>query len=301
MKSIIELTSVTKQFGKTYALRDVSFSIEAGQVVGFIGANGAGKTTTINAILGFISPTHGSVKVFDSIVRPGSAHRLHARIGYAAGDMELPQRLTGAQFLSFVGHQTSGDHSKRLKDLCERFQPQLDKAISDLSRGNKQKIALIAAFMTSPELILLDEPTSGLDPVMQDVFLDLIREEQAEGKTVFMSSHYLGEVTEVCSRVILMRGGEVIRDMTADEMLVGSGKSVKIVTGFAPTRPPNKATNAKSEMVDGKRELSFVFRGSSSELQIWVAGIKQLQDIEISEYNLEGIFKTLYETDGDDK
>lgn len=267
-------------------------------MVGFVGANGAGKTTTISMLLGFISPSAGDITLFGEPVRPFTAHRLHQAIGYAAGDMELPPRLTGKQYLQFVMSQLRGNHGKRLKELTLRLQPELDKKIGTLSRGNKQKIALIAAFIGEPKLIVLDEPTSGLDPVMQETFLALIREVQAAGTTVFMSSHYLSEVADVCSRVILMRSGRIIRDLSSEEMLKGSGKRVRVVTGYKTTKPPTGASDVEKSEADGRTVLEFVYRGDPSELQVWIAALKQLEDIEITEYNLEGVFKSLYEDEG---
>lgn len=301
MTVVLRLNVVSKHFGSLRALDEVSFAVTKGEVVGFVGANGAGKTTTISTILGFIAPTSGSVQVFGEAVLPASAHKLHRNIGYAAGDMELPPRMTGGQYLAFVAHQTKGKHDKRLGELVERFQPQLDKKIGTLSRGNRQKIALIAAFLTGPKLVILDEPTSGLDPVMQEAFLQLIREEAARGTTVFMSSHYLSEVADVCSRVILMRSGRIIRDMSSAEMLAGSGKHVRIVTRHRAVKPPAGATDVEQVHDEGQTTLSFVHQGSPSQLQVWVAALKQLEDIEITEYNLEGIFKSLYEDEGDGK
>lgn len=298
MTTVLKLSSVSKQFGVVRALSDVSFAVKKGEVVGFVGANGAGKTTAISTILGFISPTSGTVALFGEPVYPSSAHRFHARLGYAAGDMELPARLTGVQYLQFVLHQQKGGHRQRLNELIQRFKPQLDKKIGTLSRGNKQKIALIAAFMTSPELIVLDEPTSGLDPVMQEVFLDLVREVQASGATVFMSSHYLNEVADVCSRVILMRDGEIVRDMATVEMLEGSGKRIRIVTGYKATKPPAGAVDTEKTLEGNELILTFTYRGKPNELQVWVAGLKQLHDIEITEHNLEGVFASLYESEG---
>ncbi len=295
MTVVLQLTKVSKHFGNTQALRAVSFTVKKGEIVGFVGANGAGKTTTISMLLGFISPTQGEVRLFGQPVHPSSAHQLHTRIGYAAGDMELPAKLTGEQFLDFVGHQSKGSHEKRRKELVEKFKPQLDKKIGTLSRGNKQKVALIAAFMTSPELVVLDEPTSGLDPVMQEVFLQLVREARANGTTIFMSSHYLNEVADVCSRIILMRSGKVIRDLSAKEMLAGSGKAVRVVSGYKALRPPQGVSDVEVTTEGTTTVLSFVSRLAPSELQVWLAGVKHLKDIEVTEYNLEGVFKSLYE------
>jgi ABC-2 type transport system ATP-binding protein len=296
-KTVIQLRHVTKRFGHQAALDNVSFRIHAGEIVGFVGANGAGKTTTISTIMGFIRPTIGTVELFGVTVEPQSAHQLHERIGYAAGDMELPARLTAHQYFSFLLHQSDGDHAELYKDLCRRFKPELHKKIGALSRGNKQKIALIAAFVTDPEVIILDEPTSGLDPMMQEAFLDLVRESKKKGKTIFMSSHYLTEVADVCSRVILMRSGAIIEDVQALKLLEKSGKSVTITTGYKATRPPKDAIDVETVAHKTNVTMTFVFKGSAEELQRWVSSVKQLQDIEISEYNLEGAFKSLYETE----
>lgn len=295
METVLTLTKVSKQFSDVLALRKVSFSVKKGEIVGFVGANGAGKTTAISTILGFISATEGEVRLFDEAVSPSLAHKLHSRIGYAAGDMELPPKLTGAQFLQFVAHQTPGDHTERLAELTKRFSPELDKKIGTLSRGNKQKIALIAAFMTNPELVVLDEPTSGLDPLMQEAFLELVKEVRARGVTVFMSSHYLAEVADVCSRVLLMRSGKLLRDISAAELQATSAKQVRIVTSYPPTKPPTGATDVEVQKTDRELTLRFVYRGPVHTLQLWVAAVKNLKDLDVSEYSLEAMLASLYE------
>jgi ABC-2 type transport system ATP-binding protein len=282
-------------------VKNASLVIKKGEVVGFVGANGAGKTTTISMLLGFLNASVGEVKLFDEVIHPQDAHSVHGHIGYAAGDMELPAHLTGKQYLSFLMHQTDADHTEQYTALCKRFVPELNKKIHELSRGNKQKIALIAAFITNPEVVILDEPTSGLDPVMQEAFLDLIRDYQVEGKTVFMSSHYLQEVIDVCSRVILMRKGVIIQDVQTKDLLASSGKLVKITTEYLRTQPPKKAESVEVNKVDSVLQLSFVYKGSLPELQTWLASIKHLQDIEINEHSLESMFHSLYEHEGQDE
>lgn len=211
--------------------------------------------------------------------------------------MELPSGLTGEQYLDFLLSQSSGDHTETTALLLKRFKPQLDTKIRTLSRGNKQKIALVAAFATDPDVIILDEPTSGLDPIMQETFLDYIRELRTQGKTVFMSSHYLQEVTEVCDRILLMSHGRIVEDLTIEALLRNSGKHVSIRTGYAHTKPPRGAESVTmTENQDGY-SISFVYKGDIEQLQRWVAGVKRLQDIEISEYNLEGAFSSLYEAE----
>lgn len=295
--TVVQLKDVTKRFGKFSAVKKVNIAVPKGQVVGFVGANGAGKTTTISIMLGFLGSTEGSVELFGEKAHPSNAHKSHRQIGYAAGDMELPAQLTGAQYLGFLRSQRSVGTDEQYQELLKRFSPQLTKKIGALSRGNKQKIALVAAFMGEPELIVLDEPTSGLDPVMQEAFLDLVREYREKGKTVFMSSHYLQEVMDVCDRVILMSSGKVVEDVLTSELLKMGGKQVRVQTGYKTTKPPKGAESVESHETESGIVLEFVYKGDVAELQRWLVAVKQLQDIEVSEYNLEEAFKSLYQTE----
>ncbi len=294
--AVISLKNVTKQFGKFTAVGNVSLEIPAGQIVGFVGANGAGKTTTIATLLGFLNASQGEVKLFGKAIRPSAAHKSHKQIGYAAGDMELPAQLTGRQYLAFLGRQRKGGVDN-YKDLLERFSPQLDKKIHTLSRGNKQKIALVAAFLGEPALVVLDEPTSGLDPVMQEAFLNIVREYKKRGKTVFMSSHYLQEVMDVCDRVLLMSHGKLEQDVTTAQLQAMGGKQVHVQTSYKATKPPKGAESITHQIDDDLLTLRFVYKGDMTELQRWLAAVKQLKDVEVSEYNLEEAFKSLYDSE----
>lgn len=296
---VIQLKGVTKRFGKFSAVKQANISVPKGQIVGFVGANGAGKTTTISMMLGFLNATEGTIELFGATVHPANAHTSHQHIGYAAGDMELPGQLTGGQYLAFLRKQRKGVSDEQYNQLLERFTPQLNKKIHDLSRGNKQKIALVAAFVGEPDLIVLDEPTSGLDPVMQEAFLSLVREYREKGKTVFMSSHYLQEVMDVCDRVILMSNGQIVEDVLTSELLKMGGKQVRIETGYKATKPPKEAESVEKNDVEHGMTLQFVYKGDMGELQRWLAAVKQLRDVEVSEYNLEEAFKSLYKTEGE--
>ncbi len=295
---IITISHATKRFGKLAAADDVSVVVKPGEVVGFVGVNGAGKTTTINMLLGFTSPSRGHVSLFNRPVTTANAHKSHQRIGYAAGDMELPDRLTGRQHINFVLAQAAGKHGQRLRELCEIFQPQLDKKIKTLSRGNKQKIALVAAFVTEPELVILDEPTSGLDPIMQDAFLNLVRAEQGKGTTIFMSSHYLQEVAEVCSRVLLMKNGHIVEDLSAEKLRQISGKAVRIVSSKAVRTPEQHVKQLQHDHTADGLVTSFVYDGPIIGLQKWLSGIDHITDIDISERTLEAEFRSLYVENG---
>lgn len=295
---IITARNITKRFGRQAAVSEVSFRIKKGEVVGFVGANGAGKSTTINMLLGFIRPSEGEIELLGETVRPESAQHRHNRVGFAAGDMELPGRITGQQYLKFVAAQSDKNSealATRQAELVERFGPDLQKRIAALSRGNKQKIALIAAFLTEPDVVILDEPTSGLDPLMQETFLDLVRAEQARGVTVFMSSHYLNEVVDVCDRVVFMRHGRIVEDTMVKDLMARSGKRVRVVSGYGRTRPPRGAEDVDvAKNNSGQVTVSFLWKKDPAALQQWLAGIKQLQDIEVTEYDIEGAFHDLY-------
>lgn len=295
---MIDVQTISKRFGSFTAVSEVAFGVKKGEVVGFVGANGAGKSTTINMLLGFLRPSEGAIELCGQTVRPESAHRRHDQIGFAAGDMELPGKITGEQYLRFVATQSKRDHAtlrERQSELVQRFAPELHKRIASLSRGNKQKIALIAAFLTNPEVVILDEPTSGLDPIMQETFLELVRAEQARGVTVFMSSHYLNEVVDVCSRVIFMRRGRVVEDVAVKELMARSGKRVRVVTGYGRTRAPRGAEDVTTEKdTSGQTVVGFLWKKAPAELQQWLAGVKQLQDIEVTEYDIDGAFHDLY-------
>jgi ABC-2 type transport system ATP-binding protein len=293
-ETVISISNVSKKFGRFKAVNDISITIHAGEVVGFVGVNGAGKTTTINMLLGFTSPTHGEIKLFGQKVHPSNAHKSHRNIGYVAGDMELPGRMTGRQYVDFVLSQSDGDHTERYEQLIKAFSPQLDKKIRTLSRGNKQKIALVAAFVTEPSLVILDEPSSGLDPIMQEAFLDLVREEREKGTTVFMSSHYLQEVGEVCSRVMLMKNGALVKDLSSKEIEATSGKHVRVVTKRKVLEPKTRSSDVMRENDDDKHTLTFVYDGPTNLLQKWLSGVVGLIDFDISERTLEAAFRGLY-------
>jgi len=282
-------------YGGSAAVHNASFSIKKGEVVGFVGLNGAGKSTTINMLLGFQKPSHGEVLIFNEKVTLPGAHKSHHRIGFATGDMSLFEGMTGMQYLRFVAHSYgSNTKTDSFKKLVDRFEPQLNKKLSTLSRGNKQKVALIAAFMTEPDLIILDEPSSGLDPLMQQHFIELVREASQRGATVFMSSHYLNEVIDVCSRVLLIRNGEIVKDIPAIELEMQAGKLVRVVTK-RKVSPPKGAELIETQSSKSGYILQFIYKDKSLRLQEWLGTLPQLQDISITDHSAQVAFEDLYE------
>ncbi|MEI6228549.1 MAG: ABC transporter ATP-binding protein [Candidatus Saccharibacteria bacterium] len=288
----LEVDSVSKYYGSFLAISDIHFMISKGEVVGLVGLNGAGKTTIFNSIMGFLRTSAGKIRLFGDVVIPENAHKMHSRIGFATGDMSLFINLTGQQYFDFIKRAYKLNSNKRLDELCKQFNPETNKKIRDLSRGNKQKIALIGAFMASPELVILDEPSSGLDPLMQQKFLELISTEAAKGTTIFMSSHYLKEVADVCSRVIFIRDGKLVRDIPRDELEAGHGKAVRIVTRHVAKIPAGSKITSRQKTTNGY-EISFIFRDSPVKLQQWLSGLPQLLDFTIEDHDIESAFSDL--------
>ena len=198
------------------ALDHLDLDVEPGEVFGFLGPNGAGKSTTIRLLLGLIHPTAGRAEIMG--VPVSDVERAHRHVAYVPGDVALWPQLTGAEILHLLGN-LSGDVDEAFRDdLVRRFELDVDRRARSYSKGNRQKVALIAALMTRPDVLLLDEPTSGLDPLKMEEFQDVVREAASRGQTVFLSSHQLDEVQEVCTRVGILRLGRLVEVATLDEL-----------------------------------------------------------------------------------
>lgn len=214
MKTVIELEDITKDYGNQKGVFDVSFSVGEGEVFGYLGPNGAGKTTTIRQLLGFIHPDAGSCRILgkDCFTQ---ASRIQKEIGYLAGELAFLEDMTGRKFLEFMAQMRGMKDLSRMEDLIRRFELNPQGKIRKMSKGMKQKIGLVCAFMDSPRAVILDEPTSGLDPLMQNRFVELVLEEKKKGTTILMSSHIFEEVEKTCDRTAIIRAGEIaaIEDM----------------------------------------------------------------------------------------
>ena len=215
MADAIETQGLTKYYGEAAGIVDLDLAVEVGEVFGFIGPNGAGKTTTIRLLLNFLQPTRGSGMVFGMDMTADSV-AIRSRVGYLPGDLALYPSMTGREFLLYFSRLRGVDTAAATTRLAERFELDLDRRIKEYSKGNRQKVGLVNAFMHEPELLILDEPTGGLDPLMQQEFATLLREVRAEGRTVFLSSHYLPEVERIADRVGIVRQGHLIAVDTLD-------------------------------------------------------------------------------------
>ena len=204
----IKLENLTKHYGDIIGIQDLSLEVPEGEVFGLLGPNGAGKTTTIRLILDFIRPTSGKASVFGLSPRSDGTD-IRRRVGYLPGDFVTYDHMTGATVTEYFTNLRGSDATK-LEALCERYQLDLSRKIGQLSKGNKQKIGLVQAFMNDPDLLILDEPTAGLDPLLQYEFQKMVHEEKQQGKTIFMSSHVMSEVEATCDRVGIIREGELV-------------------------------------------------------------------------------------------
>lgn len=215
--SIISTTDLTKKFGTLTALDKVNLEVNPGEVYGFIGPNGAGKTTAIRVMLGILRPTEGSASIF-GLDAWKDAVEIHKRIAYVPGDVNLWSNLTGGEVIDLFVRLRGANNKNRREELIEKFDLDPSKKCRTYSKGNRQKVALVAAFASDAELLILDEPTSGLDPLMERVFQDFVLEMKKEGKTIFLSSHILSEVEKLCDRVSIIRLGKIMETGTLTEL-----------------------------------------------------------------------------------
>ncbi|GAA3120374.1 ABC-2 type transport system ATP-binding protein [Kribbella aluminosa] len=218
MPAAISTEGLVKRFGRTYALDGLDLTVRTGEVHGFLGPNGAGKTTTIRILLGMTRADGGKATVLDG--DPWSdATALHRRLAYVPGDVTLWPNLSGGEAIDLLGRMRGGVDKKRKAELLERFDLDPRKKARAYSKGNRQKVALVAAFASDVELLLLDEPTSGLDPLMEEVFREVVQEiSDREGRTVLLSSHILSEVEALCDRVTIIRAGRAVESGTLNEL-----------------------------------------------------------------------------------
>ena len=295
MGDVIRAEQLTKTYGQNRGIAGVEFVVDAGEVFGFLGPNGAGKTTTIRLVLDLIRPTSGRLEVFGLDSRRDSV-AIRRRLGYLPGDLRLYERMTGRELLEFFGRLRGG--RGRADELAARLDLDLDRQINELSRGNRQKIGLVQAFMHDPDLLVLDEPTSGLDPLVQETFYELVGEATGRGGTVFLSSHVLSEVQRVADRVGLIREGRLQLVDTVDNLRAHSFTHVE--AAFAESPPP-----AAFEGLQGVRELGrhgevvrFALEGEIDPLLKRLAGF-HVRTLDVHEADLEDIFMALYRGEPD--
>jgi ABC-2 type transport system ATP-binding protein len=233
MSDAITMRQVVKTFGRTRALDELDLSVRTGEVHGFLGPNGAGKSTTVRVLLGLLRPDAGECTMLGGDPWRDAAD-LHRRLAYVPGDVSLWPNLSGGEVIDLLGRLRGGLDEKRRAALLERFELDPTKKGRTYSKGNRQKVALVAALASDVELLLLDEPTSGLDPLMESQFQQVIRDEKARGRTVLLSSHILSEVEALCDRVSIVRAGRVVESGTLDELRHLTRTSITVEVASVP-------------------------------------------------------------------
>jgi ABC-2 type transport system ATP-binding protein len=285
----ISTHGLTKHFGPVVALQDLDLEVAQGEIFGYLGPNGAGKSTTIRLLLNLIRPTAGSAEIMG--ISAGDVARAHRHVAYVPGDVALWPQLTGTEILTLLGNVSGGVDAAYRDELVERFQLDPSKRARSYSKGNRQKIALVAAFMTRPDVLLLDEPTAGLDPLMEEEFQRIARAAAARGQTIFLSSHILDEVEDLCDRVGILRDGRLVEVAALEELRrMHTTVFEAIVDGDLPDLSGLRGVTV-TEPIPGGVRVSVT--GSPAELLTRLASVPVIQ-LRSHEPSLEEIFLTYY-------
>jgi ABC-2 type transport system ATP-binding protein len=292
----IRTYGLTKRYGETLALDSLELAVHEGEVYGYLGPNGAGKTTTIRLLLGLHRASAGRAELFgfDAWKQPVEAHR---RVAYVAGEPALWPQMTAAETFEFLARLHDGVDVAYRDQLVERFKLDPDKKVRALSKGNRQKVQLIAALATRADLLILDEPTSGLDPLMEVAFRETVLEDKARGQTVFLSSHILAEVEALCDRIGILRQGRLVDQGTLASLRHLSAQTLEITfAGPAPELPPLAGVAVERA---GATTLRCQISGSVGPLLAAVAG-HEVVALTSREPSLEEIFLRYSGGDGHD-
>jgi len=290
---VLSITGVSKKFGKFEALKQIDLTVEKGEVYGFIGPNGAGKTTTIRTILGIYQPTTGSVSIFGQDAWRDAVD-IHKRIAYVPGDVSLWPNLTGGEVIDLFINLRGGEKNGDRDELIKRFNLDPTKKCRTYSKGNRQKVALIAAFATDADLYIFDEPTSGLDPLMERVFHECVLEVKAKGKSVLLSSHILSEVEKLCDKIAIIREGRIIENGTLESLRHLTRMNIKVRTNNALHFEGIKVADVVE--ADGYTQFT-VDKESMGDVISHLAKF-DIVDLQSSPTSLETLFMTHYEGGG---
>ena len=288
----IVLNELTKHYGKHRGINNLSFSVNQGEFFGFIGPNGAGKSTTIRTLMGLIRPTGGSASIFDLDCH-SKASVIARDVGYLPSENSYYENMKVRELLQYTADLYGMDCKTKMKELA-RLNLDLSRKIADLSLGNKKKVGIVSAIMTSPKLIIMDEPTSGLDPLIQQAFYDILKEENSRGATVFFSSHVLSEVQKLCDRVAILKEGQLIGIQSIKELRESGYKKVSLSAKEAIPRDFFDLSGIANyaETAD-KTSVSFMYNGNITAI-IDKLHLLHLDDVLLEEPSLEEIFMHYY-------
>lgn len=287
---VIEINHITKDYGNKRGIFDVSFTVKKGEVLGFLGPNGSGKTTTIRQLMGFIKPDHGEVKILglDCFEK---ANLVQKELGYLPGEIAFMEEMTGFEFIKFIAQMKNIKDMKKAEELMTFLELDARGKMKRMSKGMKQKIGLVIAFMQDSPILILDEPTSGLDPLMQNKFVELIQRSKKEGKTILMSSHIFEEVEHTCDRVVMIKEGSIVAAETMDNLKRNRQKHYEI--HFNKESDAIKFAEQYDSCQRDQKQVILTLKGHTNEL------LKDLSQYDIQDFNarpqsLEELFLHYY-------
>jgi ABC-2 type transport system ATP-binding protein len=294
---IINVSHLTKDYGFGRGVFDVSIQVHKGECYGYLGPNGAGKSTTIRHIMGFSRPQKGSIQVFGKESFSNTDYIL-GRVGYLPGEIALPSGLNGWDFLHMMQKMRDSTNNEHLQYLLKKFKLDPDANPKEMSLGDKRKLAVVAAFMDDPDVLILDEPTSGLDPVMQKVFIDFIIEERQRGKTILMSSHIFSEVDKTCDTITIIKDGHHVSTIKAEELKHRDQKTYLLTFNNHDDLLSFKKSATKYTLAK-ENELSLTYDVNKKDIHDFIVLLAEhpLAKFEENKYTLEDYFMNFYKED----
>lgn len=289
---VIVLDRLTKRYGKHRGIEDISFSVNEGEIFGFIGPNGAGKSTTIRTLMGLLKPTGGNASIFGLDCGQHAAE-IARNVGYLPSENCYYNELRVREMLQYTAELYGMDCRERTAELAERLDLDPSRRIRELSLGNRKKVGIVSALLSSPRLLIMDEPTSGLDPLIQQTFYEILREENRRGMTIFLSSHVLSEVQRLCDRVAILREGKLAGLQSMEELRENGYKKISL-TAKNPIEKDFFSLPGVANLKQADASASFMFSGNTMTIMDRLHRL-ELEDIFIEEPSLEEIFLHYYE------
>ncbi|ONI43059.1 ABC transporter [Candidatus Epulonipiscium fishelsonii] len=288
--NIIEIKKLNKTYGKSRGITDIDLEVKESEIFGFIGPNGAGKSTTIRILMGLIFKSSGEATIFGLDIEKDK-EKILEDVGYLPSEIFYYDNMKAIELLKYSASFYKVDCKKRIYELAERLNLDLNKKIEDMSLGNRKKVGIIQGLIHSPKLIILDEPTSGLDPLMQQTFFEIIKEEQIRGATILFSSHILSEVQKLCDRVAIIKEGKILKVQQIQELHNDSYKTIHVKTDAEANK---FFLEGAMNIVQSEENISFIYKGDYNVLLTQLLKYK-IKNIEITEPSLDEIFMHYYD------
>ena len=291
--SVIKVDNISKDYGSKRGVFNLSFEVNRGEIFGMLGPNGAGKTTTIRQLMGFIKSDKGSAKILDMDCFV-NRENIQLKLGYLPGEIAFMDEMKGSDFIRFIAEMKSIKSKKRINELTDLFEFDANRKIKNMSKGTKQKIAIVCAFMNEPEVVILDEPTSGLDPLMQKKFIELILEEKKKGTTIFMSSHIFEEVEKTCDRTAILKDGKLIVIENMEELKNKRKKVFEII--FKTEKDADSFADKYNADVMKNQNTYMVKAAVSGEINNFIKDLSNYDVLDINSVTqtLEELFLHFY-------